>query len=74
MLAAEPGDAWSERPLDDGRVEVESDSELSSPSPTGGGDTAPADSPSGDHRPAQDDGKHSLLQYAMLHFRDAEEK
>ncbi|XP_037094410.1 unconventional myosin-XV-like isoform X2 [Pollicipes pollicipes] len=62
----ESHDLWSERPLDGERLEAESDSETSNHSPAAGGDKPPG--------PAPDDGKHSLLQYAMLHFRDAEEK
>ena len=62
-------DPWSEeRLLDSAAVELDSDGELSHPSPA-----ADESLPGGD-RPPQDDGKHSLLQFAMLHFRDAEEK
>ena len=68
----ESADPWSERPLDDARPEVGSDSELSNQSPAAG--EATNHGPTAGEKPAQDDGKHSLLQYAMLHFRDAEEK
>ncbi|XP_043211488.1 unconventional myosin-XV-like [Amphibalanus amphitrite] len=67
-----PTDAWSTRPPDDPRLEVESDSDLSTHSPAGG--DASNEGLAAGHKPTQDDGKHSLLQYAMLHFRDAEEK
>ena len=60
-------DAWIAEPLDEERQGAESD-----------GDSSNHSQDSANHSQGStstvDDGKHSLLQYAMTHFRGAEER